>query len=346
MVVGVLRALSLAYYRAAWIPVGPRVSARSLLARERGRLAGSSALGVLALLAVIGRSGWNDPTTVAFAVAIVLATLGGAVRALLERAGLERRAYALEWAVPLGTIAGACLLGGGAFGPALGLALGLGVGTLAVLPGVPWGPRGPAACPGRLDRTSRALLLDTLVYANLGLLDAALSAHVFVPGDYARLNYAYLFVNAVLAIPTSAAVVLGLRHATDRRATVWIRKAALLGALGAGGCVLAIAGALHLPSIAAAVDTAAGWSLAAAIAPLVLASAPFAALRLANTFGRQSFVATAPTRLLPADLLGLGLRATALVLLATWWGPLASPLALALAEATQLAAWLRPRTLA
>ena len=97
--------------------------------------------------------------------------------------------------------------------------------------------------------------------------------------------------------------------------------------------------ALTWSVVAAPIDGIAGWALCDAIDELVLVSAPFAALRFANTVGRQVRVAKDPRGLVAWDLGGLG--GGALVL-----GPIASPLGLALAELVQLGTWIawRPRS--
>ena len=78
----------------------------------------------------------------------------------------------------------------------------------------------------------------------------------------------------------------------------------------------------------------------------MLVSAPFAALRFANTVGRQVRVAKDPRGLVAWDLGGLVLRAAMLGGGALVLGPIASPLGLALAELVQLGTWIawRPRS--
>ena len=83
------------------------------------------------------------------------------------------------------------------------------------------------------------------------------------------------------------------------------------------------------------------WSLAASIGGLVLWSAPFAGLRLANTIGRQFVIATDPRRVLAWDLGGLAGRAVILGLGAAVLGLAASPIGLAFAELLQVGAWWR-----
>jgi hypothetical protein len=78
---------------------------------------------------------------------------------------------------------------------------------------------------------------------------------------------------------------------------------------------------------------------------LILWSAPFGGLRLANTIGRQSQVAADPRVLLPWDLGGIFGRALILGFGAATIGLVASPIGLAFAELVQVAAWWRgPRS--
>ncbi|MEX1369189.1 MAG: hypothetical protein AB1Z98_39035, partial [Nannocystaceae bacterium] len=315
------------------------------LMRTEGRTSALIRGGALAgLVVVLGPAHIRGPVAWVFVVAVVLAVLGAAVRALAERAGYERRGFVLEWALPLGTIAGAMAVGRGALGPALGITVGLLAGLLALLPPVflqrATGPAEPAA---EYDpRRTRWLLLDTLMYINLGLLDAVLSPHIFDEGGFALLNYAYLFVNAALAVPTAAATVVALRMASDpARARRILRRWAPIAAALMGGAVLVVWMAMGWSSVAARIDAAAGWSMAEAIRPIVLVAAPFAALRLANTVGRQARVAVDPRGLLPWDATGLALRTVVLVVGTAWFGVIASPVALVVCELVQLGAWWR-----
>ncbi len=348
VVVGAARAFGTALFRSRWIPVPMRVPASTLLRAEAGTCATVTVVGVGALGLIAGLAALRDPTLWVFAVAVALATFGSAVRALAERTGLERRGFVLEWALPIGAIAGALLLPHGGLGPALGILAGLVVGLAALLPPVllirsdeseGTGPAGQVVDdPGR----TRVLLLDALVYANLGLLDAALS-HVFVAGGFALLNYAYLFVNAALMVPSAAATVVGLRLSAsgDPAAHASLRRWAVLGGVVCTGLVVAVGLLLGWGPVATRVDAAVGWSLAAGIGALVMWSAPFAGLRLANTIGRQFVIATEPRRVLVWDLVGLLGRGLILGLGAASVGLVASPLGLAFAELVQVAAWWR-----
>ena len=225
--------------------------------------------------------------------------------------------------------------------------LGLAVGLAALLPAVlsdrseGTGPEGQAPAPVDRART-RVLLVDALVYANLGLLDAALS-HVFVVGGFALLNYAYLFVNAALMVPSAAATVVGLRLSAggDPGTQAQLRRWAVIGGVVCTGLVVAVGLLLGWAPVARQVDAAVGWSLAASIGGLVLWSAPFAGLRLANTIGRQFVIATDPRRVLAWDLGGLAGRAVILGLGAAVLGLAASPIGLAFAELLQVGAWWR-----
>lgn len=352
VIVGAARAVGNSMFRSRWIPVPMHTAARRLLRAEVGTIAGMTGLALVSLWAIAGVSALRDPTLWVFAVAVPLAVLGSAVRALAERAGLERRGFVLEWALPLGAIAGALLVPHGALGPALGILAGLVVGLVALAPSVfagmahGTGPEGqvevatggPVADPGRM----RVLLLDAMVYANLGLLDAALS-HLFADGGFALLNYAYLFVNAALMVPSAAATVVGLRTAASGapEAHAVLRRWAVLGGLVCAGLVVVVGLMLGWGPVARQVDAAVGWSLAASIGGLVLWSAPYAGLRLANTIGRQYVIATEPRRVIVWDLTGLLGRALILGFGAAVFGLVASPVGLAFAEVLQLGAWWR-----
>ena len=202
------------------------------------------------------------------------------------------------------------------------------------------GPAGqvPVSDPGRM----RVLLLDAVVYANLGLLDAALS-HLFADGGFALLNYSYLFVNAALMVPSAAATVVGLRTAAsgDPDAHALLRRWAVLGGLVCAGLVVVVGVTLGWGPVARQVDAAVGWSLAGSIGGLVMWSAPYAGLRLANTIGRQYVIASEPRRVIVWDLTGLLGRALILGLGASVLGLVASPIGLAFAEVVQLGAWWR-----
>ncbi len=347
VVVSAARAFGTALFRSRWIPVPRVVAARDLLRAELGTCAAVSAVGLVALVVIAGLPALAEATLWVFALGVWLATFGSAVRALAERAGLERRGFVLEWALPIGAIAGALLRPHGALGPSLGILAGLFVGLAALLPPVlsdrvdGTGPEGQVNAPADRGRT-RVLLLDALVYANLGLLDAALS-QVFVVGGFALLNYAYLFVNAALMVPSAAATVVGLRVSAggDPAAQRQLRRWAVVGGVVCAALVVAVGLLLGWAPVAKQVDAAVGWSLAASIAGLVLWSAPFAGLRLANTIGRQFVIATEPRRVLAWDLGGLAGRALILGLGAAVLGLKASPLGLAFAELLQVGAWWR-----
>jgi hypothetical protein len=191
-------------------------------------------------------------------------------------------------------------------------------------------------------REGLALYVDTLVYVNLGLVDSFVTAFVLAPGQFALLNYGYLVVNAVLAVPTAGATILALRlggRAMPRDIAA-LRRWALLGGLVLGCGVAAVSFAITLPVFAAPIDGIAGWPLCSSIDELILMSAPFAALRFANTVGRQVRVAKDPQGLIAWDLGGLVLRVAMLGVGALYLGPIASPLGLALAELVQLGTWI------
>jgi hypothetical protein len=341
VIVGACRNFGLALFRARWIPLGLGPAAGTLLRHELRTAGLITAAALVGLVVVLGLEPWGGALPWVFAVAVGLAVLGSAVRALAERAGYERAGFVLEWALPVGTIAGALWLGHGALGPALGMTLGLLVGLVALVPPVflQRAASGGGAAAHDPART-RWLLLDTLLYVNLGLLEAIVSPYVFDEGGFALLNYGYLFVNAALAVPTAAATVVALRLAADpARARRILARWAPLSGLLVGAAVLVVWVLLRWGPVASRIDAAAGWGIAAAIGPLVLASVPFAALRLANTVGRQARVAEDPQGLWRWDVAGLVLRTGVLVVGASWYGILASPVALVVGELVQLGAW-------
>jgi hypothetical protein len=341
VIVGACRNFGLALFRARWIPLGMGPAAGMLLRHELRAAGWITVAALVGLVAVLGTAPWGGPLPWVFVAAVGLAVLGSAVRALAERAGHERLGFVLEWALPLGTIAGALLVGHGALGPALGMTLGLLVGLVALVPPVflQQAASGGAKAVHDPART-RWLLLDTLLYVNLGLLDTLLSPYVFDEGGFALLNYGYLFVNAALAVPTAAATVVALRLATDPvRAQRILRRWAPLAGLLVGAAVLVVWALLSWDPLEHRIDAAAGWSITGAIRPLVLASVPFAALRLANTVGRQARVAEDPRGLWAWDVSGLALRTVVLVVGAAWYGIVASPVALVVGELVQLGAW-------
>ncbi|MGB1016447.1 MAG: hypothetical protein ACPG4T_20075, partial [Nannocystaceae bacterium] len=289
---------------------------------------------------------WFGPTPWVILGCVGLAIVGGAIRALAERAGHERRGFILEWAVPIGTIVGALWLGRGALGPTIGITAGMLVGALALLPVAfndPPGEQKPDLGPAKHRHHTRYLLLDTLLYVNLGLLDAGLS-HLYSDGDFARLNYALLFVNAALMVPTAAATVVSLRVAAEdpEGSARKLRKWAGIGGLVVGALVGLIAYAMTWSWLARALDAAAGWAIADELQLIILVSIPFAALRFANTVGRQHHVAHNPKKLIPWDIAAVAVRALLIVGTAATLGVLASPLAIAAGELLALAAWWRP----
>lgn len=343
VIVGACRNFGLALFRARWIPLGAGPGAFHLLRHEQRSGALITGVALVALVVVLGPDPWRGGLAWVFVVAVVLAVLGSAVRALAERAGQERLGFVLEWAIPLGTIGGALVVGRGALGPALGMTAGLLAGLLALVPSV-FLQRATRGHPTATYDSARMrwLLLDTLLYVNLGLLDASLSPHIFDEGGFALLNYGYLFVNAALAVPTAAATVVALRLAADpERGQRILRRWAPLAGLLVGAAVLVVWGLLSWAPVESRIDAAAGWAITEGIRPLVLASVPFAALRLANTVGRQARVAEDPRGLWRWDAGGLALRAVVLVVGASWYGIIASPVALVVGELVQLGAWWR-----
>lgn len=345
VVVSAARMVGQSLYRARWIPAPRELRGADLLRQEATTTAAMAVIGIAALLAIVGVEAWGEPTVWVYAVGVVLALVGTALRALAERAGHERRGFVLEWSVPLGAIAGATLAPGGAFGPSLGLVAGLAVGALGVW-SASTGPGGHDTKAMSQETSTKgrttALLIDALVYANLGLLDAALS-HMYVTGAFALLNYAYLFVNAAIMVPSAGATVVGLRAAASdpTRAHAALRRWAVVAGVAGAGLVVAAGLLFAWAPAAALLDALLGWDVAEQTGRLLLWSAPFAGLRLANTVGRQALVASDPRALVPWDLAGLAGRAVILGIGAGWVGVVASPVALAFAEAVQVGAWWR-----
>lgn len=346
VVVGAARNFTLALLRSRWIPLPPGPSPRELLRAGLPSCTTIAAVSIASLAIVIPRGQWFAVETGCFALCVVVASYGAAIRALSERHGHERLGVALDWAPLVGTIAGVMLADRVVVGAIAGLTAGLAVALLVQLP-TALREHGTVVDATRvLASPGWALYVDTLIYVNLGLLDSVLSLYVLGEGDFALLNYGYLFVNAILAVPTAGATILALRvggHGRDEDATRLRGWALAGGALALLG-VAAVAAVLWWPTTGALVDAAVGWPLSARIAPLVLCSAPFAGLRLANTIGRQLRVARDPNGLVAYDVIGLVVRGALLGFGATWLGPVASPLALALAEAIQLGAWVRWRS--
>ena len=147
-------------------------------------------------------------------------------------------------------------------------------------------------------------------------------------------------------VPSAAATVVALRAAASdpARAHAGLRRWAGIGGLAGAGAVATVGLVFVWPTAAAAIDGAVGWNVAEQTGLLIVWSAPYAGLRLANTIGRQSQVAADPRALLPWDLAGIAGRALILVVGAGTIGLVASPLGLAFAEAVQLGAWWRGPT--
>ena len=150
-----------------------QVPARQLLRAEASTCVVITVIALIALALIAGADALADPTLWVFAAAVTLSTICSAVRALAERAGQERRGFVLEWALPLGAIAGALIRPHGALGPATGILVGLIVGFVGLLPVVlshrskGTGTEGQAAQVEVVDRgRTRVLLFDALVYTN------------------------------------------------------------------------------------------------------------------------------------------------------------------------------------
>lgn len=337
VIVAAVRAFSGVLFRARWVPIPSGIGAWRLARSEAPTVLSLVVVGIGSLGLMFSAGDRHQLAAWVFVPAVLFAVFGGVVRALAEREGEDKAAFGSEWALPICTVIGAVTIEQGALGPTVGFTVGLLIAGLLPLSrlrqrdlGRPLPPRG----------AMKALLADTLLYVNLGLLDAGLSTWVFEPGDYARLNYAYLFVNAVLAVPTAAATVVSLRVATEHGAVRRLAKWSLLAGVFAGASVAAVSFLMNHPVIGVAIELAAGWDLASVAAPMLLAATPFAALRLANAIGRQHIVARSPHALIRWDVAGFVARAILLVSLAPVIGIVASPLALGLAELVQLGAWL------
>lgn len=349
VVVGAARNFTLALLRSRWIPLPPGPSATSLLRSGMGACTMVAVASVATLGIVIPVAMWWTPESLTFVACVTVAAYGAAIRALAERNGHEKRGVALDWIPLLGTISGTLWAARGdhalAMGATGGLTLGLLVSTLLLWPAATRrGDDGPMTAV-RAAPPSVSLYIDTLIYVNLGLVDSLLSLYVFGEGEFALISYSYMFVNAILAVPTAGATILALRLGGRAGATdaVRLRRYALLAGAIAGLGVVVMATLLGWSPLASRIDAAVGWPVTERIAPLVLASAPFAALRLANTVGRQIRVAKDPDGVVVWDVAGLLVRVAMLGLGAAWIGPVASPVALALAEAIQLGAWLGRR---
>lgn len=349
VVINTARMFGMALFRGRWIPVAATVPAARLMAVERWTCAAISLIGVAVMAVFIGAE-LLEPTGLALAGAAVLAVYGSAVRALAERAGRERSGFVLEWALPIGAIIGALLLPRSTLGPALGIFAGLAVGLVAQLPvlAIQPEPAGPTADPQDSlvaaddRRRTRVLLLDALIYGNLALTDTLFSP-LLVAGQFALLNYSYLFVNAALVAPTAAATVVSLRLAAggDPAMHAVLRRWAVIGGLASAVLVATVGLMLTWAPVSAAIDARVGWSMATPAGTLVLWSVPFAGLRMANTIGRQYVVATEPRRVLAWDLGGLVGRALILAVGIVTVGAVASPIGVAFVELVQLGAWWR-----
>ncbi len=347
VVVNATRSFTLALLRARWIPLPKGPSGAALWRSGLGSCSLVAAIATASLAIVIPRGSWWSPESLVFALCVVIAAYGGAVRALSERHGHERLGVIVDWLPPLGTIVGTLVVarsgGALALGAIGGLSSGLLLAALVLVPSAFAVGERDASAPAPARAPGFALYLDTLVYVNLGVVDSLMSLYVLGDGDFALLSYGYFFVNAILAVPTAGATILALRAGgvVGAAQAAALRRWSSLGAVIAGVGVALMAAALAWPPLGQLVDRAVGWPVADRIDAIVLASAPFAALRLANTIGRQRRVAQDPDGLVVWDLAGLVLRTAALGLGALAFGPVASPLALALAEAVQLGAWWR-----
>jgi len=200
-------------------------------------------------------------------------------------------------------------------------------------------PKSPS--PPRGARRPLWLLLDALLYGNLGVVDSLFS-HLLIAGSLAVLSYAGLFVNSALMLLTGAVTVVALRIAAQPGEQRRMHRWALLGGLAVTAGLAVIGLLLGWAPIAEGIERVLGWDLASSVRPVVLWSLPYAFLRLANTVGRQHRLVRGDLRgVIGWDLAGLAARSLLLALAIGELGLLAFPLAAALAELLQLMVWWR-----
>ncbi|MEZ4379873.1 MAG: hypothetical protein R3A79_00895 [Nannocystaceae bacterium] len=361
--VATVRACALAVYRARWIPADAALPTRALLAAGARSASLLGVVGILALAPLIGprdllRAAAEPSQALALAalaIAAFIAAWAGHLRALAERRGRELRGFGVDWGLALGTIAGTLLLDGhGALGPSVGLLAGLAVGAAMLWPARPrvrataTADAEPvphdipvAAPPG--DRRPLWLLLDALLYGNLGVVDSLFS-HLLIAGSLAVLSYAGLFVNSALMLLTGAVTVVALRVAAASGAAAGpsMRRWSLLGGAAVTLGLLVIGLALGWAPVVELFARLLGWDLAGSVRPVVLWSLPYAFLRLANTIGRQRRLVHGELRGVVAwDLAGIAARSLLLALTIAELGLVAFPIAAAAAEALQLGVWWR-----
>ncbi len=363
--VATVRACALAVYRARWIPADARIPTVALL-RDGARSASLLGLiGVLGLLPLIGprdlvaaaSEGSQALALVALALAAFLASWAGHLRALAERRGRELRGFGVDWGLALGTIAGTLALeDSGALGPSLGLLAGLSVGVVMLWPArvrlsldgpamdIPAAPTPEATeSPGESERPLW-LLLDALLYGNLGVVDSLFS-HLLIAGSLAVLSYAGLFVNSALMLLTGAVTVVALRMAASSSGGRSMRRWSLLGGAAVTLGLAVIGLLLGWAPIAGGIEQLLGWDLAGSVRPVVLWSLPYAFLRLANTVGRQRRLVRGDLRgVIGWDLAGLTVRSLLLAAAIGTLGLVAFPVAAAAAELLQLMVWWRGPT--
>ncbi len=344
-VIGAVRWFTIVLFRARWLPMDNAHTSRELLRKDYKWLGLVSISAVTITTVIVGPRAWNDPSYWLSCITVGLLPYGGALRVMNERAGRDLLGFVPDWLAPLGAIGTTLAFGHtwGAVAPAAGLLLGLLGGTVLLGLGLLVQPREAIAGRGYSSPPSMILLmLDTFVYWNLSLVDAGFS-HLYAEGEYARLNYAYLFVNALLAVPLAASTLLPMRLGASPSPTQ--RMAVLTWSVGSGALVGAgvatLAWLLGGTFVGTFVDRMAGWQLSERTVDLVLVMLPFAALRQCNTVARQLRLTTDPAGLLRWDFVGLGLRVLVLAWVIPIWGIVASPLGLAVAELFQIPAWWR-----
>lgn len=360
--VATVRACALAVYRARWIPADARIPTVALLGDGARSASLLGLIGVLGLLPLIGprdliaaaSEGSQALALASLALAAFLASWAGHLRALAERRGRELRGFGVDWGLALGTIAGTLALeDSGALGPSLGLLVGLSVGVVMLWPArVRLSLEGPAmdiqAAPPEAaepppggSKRPLWLLLDALLYGNLGVVDSLFS-HLLVAGSLAVLSYAGLFVNSALMLLTGAVTVVALRMAASSSEGRSMRRWSLLGGAAVTLGLAAIGLLLGWAPIAGGIEQLLGWDLAGSVRPVVLWSLPYAFLRLANTVGRQRRLVRGDLRgVIGWDLAGLTVRSLLLAAAIGTLGLVAFPVAAAAAELLQLMVWWR-----
>lgn len=334
VVLSTIRALTLTVLRVRWL-AHDRPPENPWSDTSRGLLL-AAVVGWLGMAIALGQASatWLGAS---WALGVAIAVGSSVPRVLAEASGREGVAFATDVLTPLGTITGVLCWGPSAQSALSGALLGLSVGgALAAV--AARSPSHGAEVP-RTPQHSKSthVVVDTLLYANVGWWDALLSARIYAPGAFAQLNYGFMFVNAVLVVPSAALQVLALR---DIERSASSRRWTALGAgISAAAATALVAGFLGSSWCPVSLDRWMGWPMGQSSEGIVWAAVPFAGLKLANTVGRAHRLVKAPRSLWLADGVGWLLRTGLLLALAPLWGALASAWALAAAESVQLVAW-------